>query len=148
MKQTIIYLLLLISTGAGAQKFNIYGGAGHIVFSSNQNINFEYSAKVYENGNKLNLKLEFGKYKIGGFGVDISNESYRLAPQIVYLMGKKHHFFELGAGMNFEVKSIVGNKGKLLITGNLGYRFEYSALILRVGLSFPEGLYISAGFRF
>ncbi len=148
MKKSIIFLLLLLSTGISAQKVNLYVGAGTLLLVNNVNINLEYNAKVFKGGDKLNVKLGFGSYGYSTIlgdrsGIDVSN---LLGLQLVYLSGETN-LVEFGYGVSFKIGGDGdSSKGGFLVPVHIGYRREHSSSILRAGVGYPDGLYVSIGF--
>ena len=83
---------------------------------------------------------------------DIGTDNFLILPLrygILTGIDKKHHF-EINAGTDFFVG--IGNPSErsFLLSGNIGYRMQKPGahLIFRMGVGFPECLYMSLGYSF
>lgn len=124
-----------------------YGGYGLIVFSAG--VNVQYKILQFNSFNHSGLWLN------AGIGTSASlNHSARYASlKIDQLKGKKNHYFELSGGIlfgSFETQSQYKEGLRVYPDVNIGYRYqkERNPFFTRLGIGYPEYIYISFGTSF
>ena len=144
----IICFSLLLSLNLIAQKHNFhvtYGGA----LTGNYEFPLSYSE---ESGSQINFKTSVGeRYHVGYTRAPDASFQTKLflGASLVMLSGKKSNLFEVsfGLGNGWRKKNNVSDGTYLLLLANIGYRFESDAFLFRVGVGFPELLYLGVGIR-
>jgi hypothetical protein len=115
----------------------------------------EYQSSLYCEHRGRDLK-DKGIFLIGRIGAGLYDEvnfgrgSFWLL-QVGMITGRNAHHFELFAGpvyLAFRPKHDMDIEHKVLTGVGLGWRFQKPAkpIIIRSGISFPEGVYFSLGF--
>ena len=108
-------------------------------------LNFSGTAYYERLLTQNNNRLSFAKVGVGSYEVFFGHGgSYILAQYGIFTGVKKHHF-ELGAGY---VHYFNGEyKGTIPLTATMGWRIQKPGgrFMFRMGVSWPEGLYVGVG---
>ncbi len=122
----------------------MYVTVGSMYIAKAVSINYEHVLSTKENGNQLRIKLNGGIVTSFYDSKDDSPPGYATI-SIVPLFGKNGHFFELDLGGGFAFIETVSTV--LVPYLSLGYRRQFDKILFRAGVSFPEMIYVSLGFR-
>ncbi|MCK5846772.1 MAG: hypothetical protein KAG84_04980 [Bacteroidales bacterium] len=122
----------------------VYGNVNYAVLFSGASINYERT--IYSNKNSvikhLMLKASGGAFTYYSFK--------HLSLSTVALLSKSDYYLEVGFGIGYFIYLNPSLEGGLLPLANIGYRYQISegGFLYRIGISFPEGLYVGAGYNF
>ena len=119
------------------RKNSIFIAAGSLGLYFSGSINYESQIHKFDRGiiNNLRLKIAIGKV------TEYNGDSGFISLSSVILTGKRKNFLESNIG-------IARLYDLLQLSGGLGYRFMNRNFIFRIGMAFPEGANLGAGFRF
>jgi hypothetical protein len=102
-----------------------------------------YERMITQNSKVLSfVKVGFGGYSTWG------DEGNYILGQFGILLGANKHHLELGAGPRYVING--GIQGYLPFTATIGWRIQKPGgkFIFRMGVSWPEAVYIGLGFSF
>ncbi len=141
-----IILLLSFST-LFSQENNVYLTGGSVLLAGTVSLNYERRIETFQNGNQVLIKAGIGSFR--SIFSDVTNRSrsryFSLAG--VFLLGGNEHYLESNIGGFGRRTNLIGIFPVLPYLA-LGYRKQSKKMLFRVGVSFPEMIYLSLGFRF
>ena len=141
----ILLALLFISLNAMAQKNAVFGTFGlYTSVSIERTVSHDE-----ERGRKLLLRVHGGKIWQIGYASDDEYAHKVMGLTLGALFGNNSSSLDLGAGVGYgwTRKNDKPDGGRVIPNANIGYRYEAKYALFRIGVGFPELLYVSAGFR-
>lgn len=167
MKIKLIVLLAMTSFGqmglaqdtasADFKKNTVHGSFGTWLFFIDGELTYE---RFFKKTEKSEVTLYPGVQFSAGITESFAYDTYvTVSPNFILLTGNSRSHFELNLGLNLflsETNPLEFVSGNEIISEfspniNLGYRFQNmqkSRFVYRVGLGWPTGLYMGAGWNF
>ncbi len=135
----------VLSCSLSAQKKSFYITGGSAVLVNGYSANYERNIIRNEEGKfELNLKGRIGKVLVLDVGNGGSDPRDYISVSSVLLFGKTGKFMELELGYAAKMNPTRYFEPQF----SFGYRLVKKYFLFRVGISYPEALYVSFGLPF